>query len=203
MERSIERSKRTERIKIYRSISSFQYLYSSLRFWCNVDTSNSMKELIQLREKFSVTSKCGRIITEIFEKRIRYRKLGRIVFRRINIFHPRLLSILKYRKLYFSLKERDGKRAPPPPSPGLFIPHRANIFYTVRSFLHPFAVYLATTFYLRPVRVPLPRYSSEVKAEHRFLHSWRDKSSVFLSPPCLQRGVKAKATQNTVLSFLP
>lgn len=40
-------------------------------------------------------------------------------------------------------------------SPGLFIPHiRANIFYTVRSFRHPFAVYLATTFYLRPVRVP-------------------------------------------------
>lgn len=44
-------------------------------------------------------------------------------------------------------------------SPGLFIPHiRANIFYTVRSFRHPFAIYLATTFYLRPVRVPLPRY---------------------------------------------
>lgn len=138
------------------------------------------------------------------EKSIRYRNSEEsykyILIRPIRGIRPPLLSILKY-ALHVSkivlFPQREAQT-----SPDLFIPHRANIFYTVRSFLHPFAVYLATTFYLRPVRVPLPRYSSEVKAEHRFLHSWRDKSSVFLSP-CLQRGVKAKATQNTVLSFLP
>lgn len=59
MERSIERSKRTERIKIYRSISSFQYLYYSLRFWCNVDTSNSMRELYSFVKSFPSRRNAG------------------------------------------------------------------------------------------------------------------------------------------------
>lgn len=99
-----------------------------------------------------------------------------------------------YRKIVL-LKERQ-KRAPA----SLF--HIFELIYSIQFARSD--IRLLFTLQPRSICVPfVSRDIGEVKAEHRFLHSWRDKSSVFLSPSCLQRGVKAKATQNTVLSFLP